>query len=67
MHNVFLFLHNSCTLIAAPAGAHPIAHICAISHKLWALEKGKAIACEQRLAVSNMTNSHSQRLHVTAH
>ena len=32
-----------------------------------ALEKGKAIACELRLVVKQMTNSHSQRLHVALH
>lgn len=62
MHTVFFFLHNSCTLIAAPAGAHPIARSIVA-----ALEKGVAIARELRFAVNNILNSHSQRLHVPAH
>jgi len=55
-------LNISCTLIVARSGARHSAHSCVV-----ALEKGKAIICELRLAVSQMTNSHSQRLKDTVH
>jgi len=57
------FLTNiSCTFIDAPAGARHLAHGCVAT-----LEKGETIACELRLAVNQMTNSHWQRLNVSLH
>jgi len=55
-------LRSSGTLIVAPSGACHSAHSCVA-----ALEKGVTIPFELRLAVNQMTNSHSQRLHVTVH
>jgi hypothetical protein len=52
----------SCTLINAPSGTCHLAHSCVAP-----LEKGKAIPCELRLAVNQMTSSHSQRLMVAVH
>jgi len=50
------------TLIAAPAGACPFGR-----SVVAALEKGETIACELRLAVTKMKNSHSHRLNVSLH
>jgi hypothetical protein len=52
----------SCTLIIAPSGTRHLAHSCVAP-----LEKGEAIPCELRLAVNQMTSSHSQRLMVAVH
>lgn len=51
-----------CILIDAPAGARHWSHSCVA-----ALDKGKTIVCELRLAVKPMANSHLQHLHVTLH
>ena len=56
------FSSISRTLIVAPSGARHLTH-----GRVAALEKGETIARELRLAMSKMTNSHSQPLKVALH
>jgi len=62
MQSIISLVAISRTLIVAPSGVRNLTHGCVA-----ALEKGEAIARELRLALSKMTNSHSQPLKGTLH
>jgi len=58
IHLPLLFINISCTFIDASAGARHLAHGCVATLEKGLAHQTMAIACELRLAVNQMTNSH---------